>query len=181
MRSSRSFSSAAHRHRRAGGLVGVMIVSAVLGACTGTRPLDRPPDERFGHRFEGKTDDGRETIVITPEDDFVTYMYFPAVYDTVHIRTAPPESADAAGVPVEVLVKGAFPDACTELSSAGQERVGNLISVDLQMRRPKGVLCASVVRPYRFYLMLDGLYEPGHYSLKINDRVHPMVIRPFEG
>ncbi len=153
----------------------------VLSACLGARSIEKPPDEQFGHRFEGKAADGRETILITPEKDETSYIYVPAVYDTVHIRAADPETRNAIGVPVEVLIKGGFPDACTQLSSVSQERAGNLIRVNLEMRRPQGVLCASVVRPYRFYLMLDGLFGPGHYSLRVNEKTHPMVIRPFEG
>lgn len=151
------------------------------GGCLGARSIEKPPDEQFGHRYEGKAADGRETTIITPEEDEKSYIYVPAVYDTVHIRAASPETANAIGVPVEILIKGGFPDACTELSSVSQERAGNLIRVELDMRRPQGVLCASVVRPYRFYLILDGQYEPGHYSLRINEKTHPMVIRPFEG
>lgn len=153
-------------------------IALVISACLGARSVERPPDEQFGHRYEGRAGDGRETIVITAEEESTSYVYVPAVYDTVHIRVAEPETG-AAEVPVEVLIKGAFPDACTELSSVSQGRAGNLIRVELDMRRPQGVLCASVVRPYRFYLALEGTYEPGHYSLRINERTHPMVIRPF--
>lgn len=159
----------------------VALLAFLCGGCLGARSIEKPPDEQFGHRYEGKAADGRETTIISPEAEATSYIYVPAVYDTVHIRAAEPETADVIGVPVEILIKGGFPDACTELSSVSQERAGNLIRVELEMRRPKGVLCASVVRPYRFYLILDGLYEPGHYSLRINEKTHPMVIRPFEG
>ena len=39
----------------------------------------------------------------------------------------------------------------------------------------------AVVRPFRFYLNLDGLYEPGAYTLKLNDRVFPFTLRRTEG
>jgi hypothetical protein len=121
--------------------------------------------------------------VLTPPDSSVTYFYYPAVYDTLFIRPAPFE-ADAAGqladveVPVEVLVKGSLPDACTELHDVEQRRVGHLISVELAMRRPRGGVCATVVRPYRFYMMLEGTYEPGPYTLKLNGEVHPFEVTP---
>ncbi len=152
----------------------------ILAGCFGARKTARPPDERFGHRFEGKSPDGRETIVLTAPDSAASYLVFPAAYDTVHVRAEHPASPSVAGVYVEVLVKGAFPDACTELHSVEQEKSGHLINVELDMRRPRGLLCASVVRPYRFYFILDGVYEAGHYSLRINDRTHPFVIRPFD-
>ncbi len=158
----------------------VFLCAAAMGGCSGVRQTERPPDEQFGHRYEGRASDGRETIVIRAPEEDVEYVYYPASHDTVHIRQAIPESPDATATQVEVLIKGGFPDACTELHSVDQTRAEHILNVNLQMRRPRGVLCAAVVRPYRFYLLLDGPYEPGHYSLKINDTSHPFVVTPFD-
>ena len=38
------------------------------------------------------------------------------------------------------------------------------------MRRPNGTVCASVMRPYRFYVLLEGNFDDGNYALKVNDR-----------
>lgn len=164
-----------------GAAVLVASLAWLLTSCAGLRATERPPDDQFGHRFEGRASDGRETIVISTPEVHVEYAYFPAPHDTIHVRygTADPSSDD--GVPVEVLIKGAFPDACSELHSVEQERAGHLLNVRLLMRRQRGLLCASVVRPYRFYLLLDGRYESGHYSLKINDVSHPFVVPPRDG
>ena len=78
-------------------------------------------------------------------------------------------------MPVEVLIKGALPDACAELHRVTQQRTARLIDIQLTMRRPQGAVCATVVRPYRFYVLLDGLYEPGPYTLSVNG-----VVKPFE-
>lgn len=151
----------------------VLVVAVGVAGCAGLRKTEKPPDDRFGHRFEGKASDGRETIVIQTPEEAVEYVYFAAPHDTVHVRQS---GVAAEGAEVEVLIKGAFPDACTELHSVSQERSGHILNVDLQMRRRRGVLCASVVRPYRFYLVLDGLYEQGHYTLKINGIAHAFVV-----
>lgn len=138
------------------------------------------PEDEFGHRFEGDSGDGRSTIVITPEDEARTYRYFPATYESVKARVAPVTALnESEGVPVELLIKGAFPDACTVLHDVVQERTGHIITIELTMRRPQGAVCATVMRPYRFYLALDGLYSLGSYTIKMNDRAHPfMVLRP---
>jgi len=34
-----------------------------------------------------------------------------------------------------------------------------------------------VMRPYRFYLRLDGTYGEGSYTLKLNNRVFPFSVR----
>ena len=83
-------------------------------------------------------------------------------------------------MPVEVLIKGALPDACAALDEAEQARVVNLIDVTLTMRRPRGALCAQVVRPFRFYLPLDGTFPPGSYTLKVNGAAYPFRIREGE-
>ena len=154
---------------------------AVAAGCLGPRgPVEKAPDQRFGHRYEGRTSDGRETLVIVPPDTSRTYFYYPAVYDTVFIRPSIPAEGTpfpAEGVSVEVLVKGAFPDACHALHDVKQTIMGRIVAVNLEMRRPQGALCASVMRPYRYYFMLEGTYMPGNYTLKLNDEAHAFVVR----
>ncbi len=164
--------------------VGLALLMGGIGACTGARVVENTLDEHFGHRFEGQAPDGRATLVITPPDSSRQYSYYPAPIDTLHVR--PASSVDTTGgehvgVPVEVLVKGALPDACMALHQVRQERVGHLVTMDIFMRKPSGAICASVVRPYRFYVMLDGEYEPGHYTLKVNTKAYPFVVRAAAG
>jgi len=154
----------------------VATVCLLLSGCLALSPaVER---DEFGHRIDGVTDDGRQTIVISPPDDETTYRFFAASYESVSIRPALITSEnEAAGVPVEVLVKGSFPDSCSELHGVQQQRAGNLFLVTLTMRRPEGAVCASVLRPYRFYLGLEGLSTPGSYSMKLNDDTHTFVIQ----
>lgn len=125
-------------------------------------------------------EDKRETMILSPPDSTVEYFYYPAPFDTVLIRPEPFDTSRAIEdqqVRVEVLVKGALPDACTELHEVEQERYARLIDVSIIMRRPRKQVCLSVVRPYRFYIWLKGRYAPGHYTLRINERVIPFTIR----
>ncbi len=168
------------------GLSGVLLllVALQLSACVGGRPVRKPPDERFGHRFEGEAPDGRPVISITEPDTSVSYFYYPALFDSVYIRPAPFKEdipTEAQQTPVEVLIKGAFPDACTELGLLEQTRAGHIVSLSLQMRRPQGAVCATVVRPYRFYVLLEGLYEAGDYTLKLNNRYFPFQVMAPDG
>ena len=91
-----------------------------------------------------------------------------------------PEQAQLApgdSTAVEILVKGALPDACAELSAVTQVRRARYITVTLDMRTPAGRVCAAVARPYRFYLPLDGRFATGSYVLTLNGAVHPFQIR----
>jgi hypothetical protein len=155
-----------------------LLTLGLLAGCANSRPADTDPEHQFGNYEEGTTD-GRATLNITPPDTMRSYFYYPAPIDEITVRQAPMLPNPDGSFPqvdVEVLLKGAFPDACHELHDAEQERAGNIITVTLQMRRPRGALCASVMRPYRFYLPLEGKYDAGPYTLKLNDQVHPFVV-----
>ncbi len=163
-----------------------LLVLGLLGGCLGPRAAkETPPDERFGHRYDAEAPDGRRTISITPPDSAVAYFFYPVPFDTVLVRPAPFAAAvpaQARQVGVEVLVKGAFPDACSELHAFRQERAENILLATLEMRKPQESICASVRRPYRFYVMLEGHYGVGHYTLKLNGRAVPFEIRaPSDG
>ena len=159
----------------------LIVLVTFMGACATTGPVP-DPDATFGHRVDGDDSDGRTTIVIAPAEQDVAYRFFEASYESVTIRPDQVTAGNqAAGVPVEVLIKGAFPDACSELHEVEQQRAGNLVLVTLTMRRPQGSVCASVLRPYRYYLDLEGTFRPGSYSLRLNDDTHAFVVRDAYG
>jgi hypothetical protein len=137
----------------------------------------RSPDDQFGHRYGGVAPDGRETVLLEPGDSAISYVTLPAILDSVAVRPQVAAAPAGTAVPVEVLVKGTLPDGCTTLDVATQSRVGHLITASLTMRQPHGALCAQVVRPFRFYLPLEGTFEPGHYTFTLNGVAHPFRIR----
>ena len=147
-----------------------------LISCSGpnaTAPTD--PDLQFGHRYAGLSPDGYDTITIrVPEEE--EFSSFPATFDHVIVR---PERSqpEMDSVSVEILVKGSLPDACMELHAFNQKRTGNIITATLQMRRPRSRICANVRRPYRLYLMLDGGFLSGQYTLKLNNRTVPFTVQ----
>ena len=152
------------------------IVVLAIGACKSSAPTMVVEDQQFGHRYEGTAPDGRETHIIEPAEANQEFVVHPAVFDSVLVRPQVPLDMPSEGRVVELLIKGSFPDSCTRLHAVSQERSGNIINMSLEMRRPKGQLCASVVRPYRFYVSLDGKYPPGHYTVKVNGRVRTFRI-----
>ncbi len=163
-------------------VAGGMVLAAALSGC-GMLGGQRSPDDQYGHRYGGVAPDGRETVLLEPADTARTYVTLPAILDSVAVRPAVAAAPAGSPVSVEVLIKGTLPDACTTLDVATQTRVGHLITATLTMRQPHGALCAQVVRPFRFYLPLDGTYEPGHYTFTLNGAAYPFRIReqPAEG
>lgn len=158
-------------------ITGLLIVSG----CRSNRTVaDVAPDDRFGHRFEDVSPDGRSTLSLSAPDSTTKFFYYPAVVDQLHIRPAPFDATqplDGQAVTVEVLIKGALPDGCTELHDVTQERIAQLINVTLRTRKPQGGLCTTVMRPYRFYLDLDEGLAEGAYTLKVNDQTKSFRIR----
>jgi hypothetical protein len=158
----------------------LLLMTVSLASCISFSRNEPLPEDQFGHRLEGTTDDGRTTIAINPPAADVEYRYFPAPYESISVRPGPSgsmgDASSDAGVQVEILVKGAFPDACSELHDVSQQRNGRFLDITLQMRRPVGSVCAAVLRPYRFYLTLEGRYPPGAYTLTLNGRTTPFEI-----
>ncbi|WP_420455510.1 hypothetical protein [Rubrivirga sp.] len=154
-------------------LVTLALVAAGCGGSSAT--ADGPDRDRFGYRVG--SDPNRETMLLRPVSDSTRYLVYPAVVDSVAVRPAGrPLPGD--GVAVEVLVQGALPDACAELTDVTQARQSHFVTVDLLMRQPRETVCAAVVRPFRFYLMLDGAYPAGSYTLRLNGAAVPFQVLP---
>lgn len=162
-------------------LVGLVALAGLLASgCLGSKPPpEPPPEEQYGHRYEDEGPEGRRTFTIAPPEPNTAYFYYPLPFDSVHVRPAPfdpDRPAKNQKVPVELLITGSLPNACSEVHDVEQERAGHIINVDMRLRRPQGVLCTNIEIPYRFYLTLEGRYEVGNYTLKINDRAYAFVI-----
>lgn len=155
--------------------IGLSVLVVGLAGCAGSGGAT-DPDRQFGQRpdVEG------ETLLITPPDSTAEFFYYPAYASEVVIRSG---VAERGRRPVELLIKGALPDACTELHDVRQEQRAHLIEVTFETRRPKGAVCAQVVRPFRFYYVLADPLTPGDYTLKLNGSVHPFTVQalPDEG
>ena len=153
-----------------------VVAGVALAACGGSGASATAPErDRYGYRVG--SDGQRETVLIRPISDSTRYLVYPAVVDSVAVRPAGrPAAGDA--VAVEVLVQGALPDACAELTEVTQSRQGHFVAVDLMMRQPRETVCAAVVRPFRFYVVLDGSFEAGSYTLRVNGSPTPFQVLP---
>ncbi|HYE57527.1 MAG TPA: hypothetical protein VD948_03430, partial [Rhodothermales bacterium] len=115
-----------------------------------------------------------DIISVAPPDSTRRFFYTDAPVMEVVPRAGPAENGL---VPVELFVRGAFPDACYELHAVEQRRSAQLVDVTLTARRPQGAFCATVVRPYRFYLLLDERLSPGPYVFSVNGKQVPFEVR----
>ena len=152
------------------------VALAVLAGCAGADEVATVDTDRYGYRVGGEVG-GRETVRVAPPDSSVRFLFFPAVIDSVDVRPAG-RPAPGDGVAVEAVILGAFPDACSVLSGVEQGRAGHYVTVTLTMRQPLETVCAAVVRPFRFYLPLDGAFEAGSYTVTVNDAAYPFQVLP---
>lgn len=143
------------------------------GGCSGSSVAEKPLDERYGHRYADGASGSERTLAITPPDSAASYFYYAAPIRAVTVRRA----EEAGPTALELLLEGALPNACLALHEAEQARSGHLVRVTLQMRRPRDVQCPSMVRPYRFYMPLEGRFAPGSYTLFVNGEAYPLTIR----
>lgn len=150
----------------------------ILGACSGSGESASPNgDDVYGHRYGTLAPDGRETVYLAAPDSARRVLLYPAILDSVAVRLERPATLPGDPVRAEVLLKGTLPDACSRLEEAEQVRRGHFVDVTLTIRQPRGRACAQVLRPFRFYLPLEGAFEPGSYTLKVNGAATPFRIR----
>lgn len=145
------------------------VLMLLAAGCRATREPEL--GTQFGQREAGEG----ETLLIE-EPGTEEFFAYPAPFSEVTFRAGPAEPDGRR--PVELLIKGALPDACSALHDVRQVQAVRLIEVTLEMRRPKGAVCAQVVRPYRFYYVLAEPLAPGDYTLRLNGAVHPFTVRP---
>lgn len=144
------------------------LLIAGLNGCT-----PKPPQSSFGNH---EPETGRETVFIKAPQSGTNYTFGLAIVDEVEVRQeAIPANQNQAAI--EILVKGALPDGCTELHEAKQSQVGNQITVSLNTRRPTNAICTMALRPYRFYLLLDQKLSAGTYSLVFNEKQVPFTVK----
>lgn len=161
--------------------LGPLLLALLVVGCSGSEETSTPDgDGVYGHRYGTLAPDGRETVFLSPPDSVRRVLVYPAVLDSVAVRLERPATTASDPIGVEVLLKGTLPDACSRLENAQQQRRGHFIDVELTIRQPRGRACAQVIRPFRFYLPLDGTFEPGSYTLKVNGAATPFRIREIE-
>jgi hypothetical protein len=123
----------------------LLLILLVVGC--GLLGGSKDPDKEFGHRRPERTPEDPDIISVAPPDTTRSFFYTEAPVMEVIPRAGPAENGL---VPMEIFVRGAFPDACYELHAVEQRRSAQLVDVTLTARRPQGAFCATVVRPYRF-------------------------------
>lgn len=154
------------------GLLLTCVILGLVGCGASERVID--PDLLYGHRYEDRTDDGRQTLVLEPPAEGEDVFSYPAVVDNVRMRVSDPDSLGLRRM--DIRFHGSLPDACIRLHRIKEEYIGRIIYLTFEMLRPKGASCQQVVRRYRFYHELSRPLEPGAHNLIINGTSYPFEL-----
>jgi hypothetical protein len=158
------------------------VLWVLVAGCAGPRGVeDIPPELRYGHRYDDAGPHGRITKFVQPPTA-ENYFTYPVSVDSVSVRYGQfvhGVDPEIQRVAADVVLMSAFPEDCYELHSLEQRRTGHIIEIEFLMRKPRDVVCNRVRIPFRHYLVLDGSFRPGHYTMKINQRILPFQIRPY--
>ena len=74
-------------------------------------------------------------------------------------------------LPPQVLVhvEGVLGDACAEINSVTESRLGRRITIAVLRERPRDAICAQIAKLYEEDVLLEGTYPAGEYVLRVND------------
>ena len=69
---------------------------------------------------------------------------------------------------ISLDVRGEHPDGCDLPAQVSQSRTGNTVTVEVYREVPADMLCPMILRPYHDDIMLDGDFESGSYTIRVN-------------
>lgn len=73
-------------------------------------------------------------------------------------------------------VDGEHPDGCDFPVIVGQSRRGNTIEIEVYREVPADVVCPMILKPYRDTIQVEGSFESGEYTIKVNSHSQTVSI-----
>lgn len=70
---------------------------------------------------------------------------------------------------INLVISGYQPDGCDIPVQVSQRREGNTVIVEIYRDLPQSVMCPAILREYNESLHLDGSFESGTYTIRVND------------
>lgn len=135
--------------------VGVLVLAVTASAACGRpQPLPAAPAPIPGERQVGTDGSGAPGMIVR-DISFVVAMSYP--------------------MRVLVRLRLHLPDTCTGIDRVTQWRQGHLVTIEITTRR-SGDACAEVLRTVDRDVWLDGAFESGAYTVRVNGIERQLVI-----
>ena len=77
---------------------------------------------------------------------------------------------------ISLDIEGEHPDGCDLPVQVEQAREGNTIQVDIYRVVPADMICPMILRPYQGAVQLEGGFEAGSYTIKVNSHSQTLDI-----
>jgi hypothetical protein len=103
---------------------------------------------------------GTQITVTPPTNTFRSYT---------HINNVQAVVLESFPAQIQLNIVGAQPDGCDLPVIVEQSREENTVTVEIYRLGDPAMMCAAVLIPYRETIMLDGGFEPGTFTITIND------------
>lgn len=135
----------------------ILILTLLLAFFVPVEPSSTPPDPITATPIPPQTG----------EDTFRSYTVIESV-DALLLESFP--------VQINLQVSGYQPDGCDYPVKVEQRREGNEVFVEIYRELPLAVACPAVLREYRETIHLEGGFQPGAYTIHVNDQVIEVTI-----
>ncbi|MCC6804738.1 MAG: hypothetical protein IT319_17780 [Anaerolineae bacterium] len=101
-------------------------------------------------------------VETTPEPAPTQYTYTTITdVQAITLRSFPAQ--------INLVISGYQPDGCDIPVQVSQRREGNTVYVDIYRDLPQSVMCPAILREYSESIHLDGFFESGTYTIRVND------------
>ncbi|MCY3780099.1 MAG: hypothetical protein OXG78_07315 [Chloroflexi bacterium] len=77
---------------------------------------------------------------------------------------------------VSLDIAGEHPDGCDLPVQVEQSRAGNTVNVEIYRIVPADMICPMILRPYQGRVQLDGEFEAGSYTIRVNSHSQTLDI-----
>lgn len=109
--------------------------------------------------------DGLETETVSDSDKVMTHIF------RVNVNATESQPAQ-----ISLDIEGEHPDGCDLPVQVEQAREGNTIQVDIYRVVPADMICPMILRPYQGAVQLEGGFEAGSYTIKVNSHSQTLEI-----
>lgn len=110
--------------------------------------------------------------LVTVNEFVINEMEAQAMSDTnkvmTNINTVTVNVMESSPMQISLEVSGEHPDGCDYPVMVDQERDDNTITVSIYREVPIDVMCPMMLNPYEATIKLDGTFESGSYTIKVN-------------
>ena len=114
---------------------------------------------------------GNDTLV-TVNEFVINELEAQAMSDTnkvmTNINTVSVNVMESFPMQISLEVSGEHPDGCDYPVMVEQDRDGDTVTVSIYREVPRDVMCPMMLNPYEATIKLDGTFESGSYTIKVN-------------